>query len=257
MDASRRKVLLKEYSEACNNFRLLTDIRFKLLAFLPIAAAAAILSNDRATVPGLALSPFGLVVTLGLVTYNKRNDQLDNELVGRASTIERNLVLPDGRFANRSQAWPVVRFRGKKWKVDHGIGVGTIYRASVAFAFRRLRFEPGVGSSGLTEPRVLVSTKSLRQKPSIRVSIAALGLAVLSTYGANRMVKSQRKCRERKMGRLTRAAVEAATPFDLPGILDNDEFIKVCAQLSEDNEEEKEEREKKEGEIRARLEFYA
>jgi nitrogenase molybdenum-iron protein alpha/beta subunit len=88
------------------------------------------------------------------------------------------------------------------------------------------------------------------------VSIAALGLAVLSAYGANRMVKSQRRCREPKMRRLARAAVEMTMPFDLPGILDNDEFIKVCAQLSEDNEEEKEEREKKGGEIRARLEFY-
>ncbi len=42
-----------------------------------------------------------------------------------------------------------------------------------------------------------------------------------------------------------RDAVEMATPFDLPGILNNEEFIKVCAQLSEDNEEPKEERDKK------------
>jgi hypothetical protein len=65
MDANRRVALLKEYSEVCNNFRLLTDVRFELLAFLPIAAAAAILRNDRATGPGLALSLFGLVVTSG------------------------------------------------------------------------------------------------------------------------------------------------------------------------------------------------
>jgi hypothetical protein len=115
MDASRRKAFLKEYNEVCNNFRILTDIRFKLLAFLPIAAAAAaaILSNDRATVPKLALSPFGLVVTLGLVTYTTRNDRPYNELVGRASIIERNLGLPDGGFANMPVAWLVVRLWGK------------------------------------------------------------------------------------------------------------------------------------------------
>jgi hypothetical protein len=56
---------------------------------------------------------------------------------------------------------------------------------------------------------------------------------------------------------LARDAVKMATPFDLPGNLNKEEFIKVCAQPSEYNEEEKEEREKKEGEIRARLEFYA
>ena len=106
MDASRHKTLLKEYSEVCSNFRLIADIRFKLLTFLPIAAAAAaaILSNDRATVPGLALSLFGFVVTLGLVTCNTRNAQLYNALIGRASTINRNLGLPDGGFANRPVA---------------------------------------------------------------------------------------------------------------------------------------------------------
>jgi len=60
MDAGRREALLKEYSEVCNNFRLLTDIRFKLLTFLPIAAVAAILSNDRAAVPGLTYRFSGL-----------------------------------------------------------------------------------------------------------------------------------------------------------------------------------------------------
>ena len=89
---------------------------------MPIAAAAAaaILSNDRATVPALTLSLFGLVVTLGLVTYDTRNDQLYNKLVSRASTIERNLGLPDGSFANRPHAWLAVMFRGKNLECRHG-----------------------------------------------------------------------------------------------------------------------------------------
>jgi hypothetical protein len=81
----RRVALLAEYAEVNNNFRLLTNIRFKLLAFLPIAPAAvfAVITASASDVPSqavearaFALGLFGIVVTAGIATYNARNDQI-------------------------------------------------------------------------------------------------------------------------------------------------------------------------------------
>ena len=134
----RRDALEKEYGEVANTFRLLTDIRFKLLAFLPIAAAAAAAlrsteANDSATAAArLGFSLFGLAVTIGLVGYNIRNDQLYNELVGRAAMIERELGLPDGAFANRPNPAFAFRVFGIPLPVAHGESVALIYIASAA-----------------------------------------------------------------------------------------------------------------------------
>ena len=97
----RSSALHAEYAEAASAFALLTDIRFKLLAFLPLgsAAAAAVLSRQSVDPSTLAFALFGFVVTLALVTYNTRNDQLYDALVARLAHIERELGLPDGAFA--------------------------------------------------------------------------------------------------------------------------------------------------------------
>jgi hypothetical protein len=135
----RRESLLEEYAEVASNFRLLTDIRFKLLAFLPVAAAAAAAlrgggeANGATAVMTLGLSLFGLFVTLALASYNIRNDQLYDELVGRAAEIERSIDLPDGAFANRPASWLSIRLPfGRLWAIDHRTSVGIIYGASIA-----------------------------------------------------------------------------------------------------------------------------
>lgn len=125
---TRQEALLKEYSEVCSNFRMLTNRRFKLLAFLPIASGvAAALAKENLEAIGLPLSLFGLVVTIGLGAYNARNDQLYDELVGRAAAIERSLHIPDGAFANRPTAWLRIRFLGMTWNIDHRTALSTIY----------------------------------------------------------------------------------------------------------------------------------
>lgn len=109
--AHRQTALLTEYAEVNENFRLLTEIRFKLLAFLPLIAAAGLaaagVGRASGAAPGLegAIFLFGLVVTCALATYNARNDQLYVRLVARAAEIERELGLSDGSFNRRPTAW--------------------------------------------------------------------------------------------------------------------------------------------------------
>jgi hypothetical protein len=73
------------------------------------------------------------VVTLGIVTYHARNDQLYDELIRRAASIERSLGIPDGTFANRPREWFLIGPKWAHWKVSHGVGIATIYAATIAF----------------------------------------------------------------------------------------------------------------------------
>lgn len=134
-DERRREALLKEYGEVSNNFRTLTDVRFKVLGILPIASGAAatlVASTSASSSLKFSLALFGLSVIVGLITYNARNNQLYNELVGRAGRIERSVGLPDGAFSNRPRSWLLLKFGGLSWKVDHGTGIAIIYVASAA-----------------------------------------------------------------------------------------------------------------------------
>jgi hypothetical protein len=97
-----------------------------------VAALTGNAAQQRPTEVILALSLFGLVVTIALVTYNARNDQLYDDLVARAADIERSLNISDGVFANRATSWLRIPLLPKKWKIGHRTAVSTIYGASIA-----------------------------------------------------------------------------------------------------------------------------
>jgi hypothetical protein len=243
MDDHRREALLKEYGEVCANFRLLTDIRFKLLTLLPVATAAgaafaAAAFKGENSVGAFAFSVFGLVATIGLVTYNTRNDQLYDELVGRAASIERSLGLPDGAFANRPYAWLSIPLVGTSWKVDHRTGVATIYIASIAFWI-------------FTLLESLLSTLASLPAPQASqfAPIAALGLAIVATWGAVRLITHQKQRRRNEMRRLAAEAVQKAssTDFDFSRAAENRELIELCVELSDEKYKT----------IEARAQFYA
>jgi glycerophosphoryl diester phosphodiesterase len=210
---------------------MLTDIRFKLLAFLPIAAGVtAALAKENLAAIGLPLSIFGLVVTLGLVTYNTRNDQLYDELVGRAAAIERSLDIPDGAFANRPKPWLTIRFPRVKWKIDHGTALSTIYAASIAlWLFGVVAYVLEYGrraylAMGL--PSIVV------RDPSAWVNIIAVIIAIIVTLLGSRFISRQRETRSQDMQRLAACAVRKAIGRSVFQVARDQELIEVCAKLS-------------------------
>jgi hypothetical protein len=227
MNATRRNALLKEYSEVGDNFRLLTDIRFKLLTLLPIAAAAAAaIKHDALGTQAFGLSLFGLVATLGLATYNARNDQLYDELVGRAASIERSLGLPDGYFANRPRAWLEVPLGKLRWPIDHRTGVTTIYAASVA-----------LWTSGVIAPALeLVRRANLPQfavsDPAIGVNISAIALAIILTALGLLFIRTHKKRRDGKLRKWAAEAVKTAAELPLETIGESKRLLSLCVWLS-------------------------
>ena len=237
MDATRREALLKEYSEVGNNFRLLTDIRFKLLGLLPIAAAAAAaFKADHLGSKGFVLSLFGLVATLGVTTYNERNDQLYDELVARAASIERSLGLPDGCFANRPRAWLDVPLFG--WSIDHRKGVATIYAASIAlWAFGVLAPTiEFVKTSGVLPPTIEFVRTSRVLAPTLeflsRVNIFALVLAIVLTLLGLLIISKHKKRRQKKLRKCAAEAVETATIIPVESVAQCEKLLLLCKDLS-------------------------
>jgi hypothetical protein len=129
-DDKRQDVLLEEYRRVVDQFRALTEIRFKLLAYLPLVTVAAVaVAKDTQWVTKPAVAAFGLVVTLCVATYNKRNDQHYDELVGRAAQLEREeLGLPYGSFAQRPTTW--LSYGGVR--VEHRWPIGLLYASAAA-----------------------------------------------------------------------------------------------------------------------------
>jgi hypothetical protein len=129
-DNAEKDVVLAEYNQVVAQFRALMDIRFKLLAYLPLGTVAAVfLSKDGQLASEPAIAVFAFIATLCIATYNKRNDQHYDELVARAAEQEReNLGLTHGSFSQRPGSW--LKYG---WvTVEHRWPIGMLYAASAA-----------------------------------------------------------------------------------------------------------------------------
>lgn len=134
MNSSDRttEIALAEYKEAAAQFRLLTDIRFKLLAYLPLGTIATVFLTKEGghLTSEPAIAAFAFVATVCLATYNKRNDQHYDELVSRAAELERRyLSLGHGTFTDRPGSWLLIF----GLKIEHRWPIGLLYAATAAF----------------------------------------------------------------------------------------------------------------------------
>jgi hypothetical protein len=96
MDADDR--LRLDYEQTTQLLRTLTDIRFKLIAFVPTFAGASVgfFAHPRAAVELIAVGVLGLIATLGIFLYELRNSQLYAAAAVRARELERQLQLSGG-----------------------------------------------------------------------------------------------------------------------------------------------------------------
>lgn len=130
-DSNAPDALLKVYEETCANWRMLTEVRFKLLGLLPVVAAVALVAivsdggpfPEVATAPRVGLGGFGLSITVGLFLYEKRNNELYNDLISRGRRAEYELGVHSGVFLGRPEPHPGMRGR----IVRHGTATALVY----------------------------------------------------------------------------------------------------------------------------------
>jgi hypothetical protein len=115
-----------EYEEAVQVVRSLTDVRFKLLAFVPTTAGAvvALVSPGSTGVELLAIGLLGLAATLGVLVYELRNAQLSRSAAARINAFQRS-AFPGGPLAVPPRAVGPVA-------LSHGLALAFVYGAALA-----------------------------------------------------------------------------------------------------------------------------
>jgi len=120
-----------DYDQTSGALRDLVEIRFKLLAFVPTIAGAAVafFGHPRPAAELIALGVLGLAATLGVLLYELRNSQLFEAFLARAASLEAELGFPGGgpvgprpRETDRLLGLPV----------SQQVGLGLVYGTAFA-----------------------------------------------------------------------------------------------------------------------------
>lgn len=133
----RTELIRLDYEKAVAIWQQLVEIRFKLLAVVPVVTGAAVSFTESAKTPalGITLGLLGFLVTLGIISYDQRNTEIYEVLVRRAKLLELRLgvppLLPDSPSGGPFSCRPG---RGRKLfgiTLWHDRGLITIYSATL------------------------------------------------------------------------------------------------------------------------------
>jgi len=137
-DSNRTDLLRLDYDHTLDQLRMLTDVRFKLLALVPTLNGVAIglLGRPKSAAELLGVGLLGLFATLGILFYELRNTQLSDYATQRAKAVERELGLasafgaagPGGLFSERPDR--SVHVLGIE--LGHDRGLSLVYGAALA-----------------------------------------------------------------------------------------------------------------------------
>ena len=120
-----------EYEQTITTWRMLADIRFKLLALVPAFSSIAIavladslFAKDSSIVATLLVALIGFLITIGIVFYDQRNSQLSNQAYFHAKELERQMQLPLNGALSSRPGRTLSTFGIKIW---HDRGLALIY----------------------------------------------------------------------------------------------------------------------------------
>jgi hypothetical protein len=132
-----------EYEQLARLLGGLDETRFRLLAFVPTIAGAAVglISGRPPAVDLLAIGLLGLAATMGILVYELRNSQIASDLSAHAGRLERALQFDGPALEPRSGAGTrlfgligLSRGRGLALVYAAALGVGVISQHGACFA---------------------------------------------------------------------------------------------------------------------------
>jgi hypothetical protein len=124
------EALRLDYDQTTQFLRALTDLRIKLLAFVPTISGAAVglLGDPRPAAELIGVAFLGLVATLGILAYELQNAQVYDRMIQRARELERLLALPT--VQGKQGAGGVLGARSSRW-FAHDRGWALVYSAAI------------------------------------------------------------------------------------------------------------------------------